>query len=83
MRGCGLLNRVRGTVAFFQLLSFSSWHLAIMRNDGQNDRSLQYAAKAGRKLQEEICDPTTPITVELIMAVFIFANSSVSYYARN
>jgi hypothetical protein len=29
MRDCGLVNRVRGTAAFFQLLAFASWHFAI------------------------------------------------------
>jgi hypothetical protein len=82
MRGCGLLSRVRETVAFFQLLSFSSWHLAIMRNNEPSDFSLQYAAKASRKLQDQIFDQTTPITVDLILAVFVFANSTVSYCFR-
>jgi hypothetical protein len=80
MRGSGILSRVRETVAFYQLLSFSLWHLAIMRDNGQNNDSLQYAATASQKLQELICDPTTRITVELILAVFVFANSSVSCY---
>ncbi|KAF2670769.1 hypothetical protein BT63DRAFT_200826 [Microthyrium microscopicum] len=76
MRGCGLLSRTRETVAFFQLLSFSSWHLAILRNNGQFDCSLQCAAKARQKLKDQICDPNTSITVDLILAVLSFANSA-------
>jgi hypothetical protein len=78
MRNCGLVNRVRGTAAFFQLLAFSSWHLAILRNDRNNVQSLQFATKASRELQKEICDPMNCTTVELIMAVLVFASSSVS-----
>jgi hypothetical protein len=79
----GLVTRVRGTAAFFQLLAFSSWHLAILRNDsGQNVHSLQYAAKAGQELQKQICDPNTCTSVELIMAVLVFASSTVSHHIQ-
>jgi hypothetical protein len=54
-----------------------------MRNNGENIYALQHAARASRKLQEQICDPTTCITVELILAVFVFANSYVSCYVRD
>lgn len=79
MRDCGLVNRVLGTSAFFQLLAFSSWHLAILRNDRQNLYSFQYAARANKELQKQICDPITCTSVESIMAVLVFASSSVSY----
>jgi hypothetical protein len=82
MRGCGLVNRIRGTAAFFQLLAFSSWHLAILRNEPQSFQSLQYAAKASQELQKEISDPVTCTTVELILAVLVFASSSVSYFCK-
>jgi hypothetical protein len=79
MLNCGLVSRVRGTAAFFQLLAFSSWHLAILRNDRRDIYSLQHAAKASQELQKQIRDPNTCTTVELIMAVLVFASSSVSY----
>src|ERR1700753_2570577 len=78
MRDCGLIHRVRDTAAFFQLLAFSSWHLAILRSDAQNMYSLQSGAKASRELQKQIGDPYACTTVELIMAVLVFASSSVS-----
>jgi Fungal specific transcription factor domain len=82
MRNCGLVNRVRDTAAFFQLLSFSSWHLAILRNDGEEVSSLKYAGRASRELQKQICDPNMCTTVELILAILVFASSSVSLHAR-
>src|ERR1700744_5305549 len=80
---CGLYNRVRGTAAFFQLLAFSSWHLAILRKDTQNVSSLQYAARANRELQKQISDPTMCTKVELIMAILVFASSSVRYHFQS
>jgi hypothetical protein len=79
MQGCGLISRVRGTAAFFQLLAFSSWHLAVLRNDTQRLYSLQCIARASRKLQVQISDPVANKSVDLIMAVLVFASSSVSY----
>ena len=74
---CGLYNRVRDTAAFYQLLSFSSWHLAILRNDKKNVSALQYAARANRELQRQIGDPVMCDKVDLMMAVLVFASSSV------
>jgi hypothetical protein len=78
MLNCGLVNRVRETAAFFQLLAYSSWHLAILRNERQDVYSLQYAARANQELQKQICDPITSAKVEFIMAVLVFASSCVS-----
>jgi len=72
MRNCGLVNRVRDTAAFFQLLAFSAWHLAILRNEKQDVHSLYFAAKASEELQKQIRDPITCTTVESIMAVLVF-----------
>jgi hypothetical protein len=80
---CGLYNQVRETAAFHQLLSFSSWHLAILRKDTQNVSSLQYAARANRELQRQICDPNMCTKVDLVMAILVFASSSVRQYLRS
>ena len=78
MRNCGLVTRVRETAAFFQLLAFSSWHMSILREESQSFPSLQFAARANRELQKQICDPITSKSMELLMGVLIFASSSVN-----
>jgi hypothetical protein len=82
VRESGLALRIGNTAGFYQLLAFSSWHLAKLRGDAQDVTSLQFTAKANCELQKQVRDPSLCTQTEFILAILFFGSTNVSQLDR-
>jgi hypothetical protein len=78
MYSIGFTGLIRETIGISQMLSLSCWHLDRLRRNTDSTDYAKYASVALSKLQQQLRDPATSTSDDVVAAVMAFATYAVS-----